>query len=198
VEPYCTDSHTSKPLRSSAQSPTSLHRSDSRFVAECPTHAAPGDARRSVLRSDKMGVSDEAPSEADILRIMIATDNHLGYMEADPVRKEDSFVAFEEIFRVARDHGVDCVLLGGDLFHENKPSRCVPPQQPLSSASPLRSRASYPQPRSLFLPYVRRGVDARAAEPRTPRGTQVHAGAHHGDFAQVLPQRQPRQAAGAQ
>ncbi|KAI8472613.1 MAG: MRE11 eukaryotic DNA repair protein, partial [Monoraphidium minutum] len=48
------------------------------------------------------------------LKIMISTDNHLGVWEKDEVRKDDSFVAFEE---------VDMLLLGGDLFHDNKPSR---------------------------------------------------------------------------
>jgi double-strand break repair protein MRE11 len=67
----------------------------------------------------------EGPSASDILKILIATDNHLGYMESDPLRKEDSFEAFEEIFKEASKRKVDCVLLGGDLFHENKPSRCV-------------------------------------------------------------------------
>lgn len=34
----------------------------------------------------------------DVMRVLIATDNHLGYMENDPLRREDSFEAFEEIF----------------------------------------------------------------------------------------------------
>jgi double-strand break repair protein MRE11 len=42
------------------------------------------------------------------------------------VRKHDSFVAFEEILRYAHERKVDALLLGGDLFHENKPSRCGP------------------------------------------------------------------------
>jgi double-strand break repair protein MRE11 len=33
----------------------------------------------------------------DIVRVMVATDNHLGFMERDPVRGNDSFAAFEEI-----------------------------------------------------------------------------------------------------
>ncbi|KAK9752639.1 meiotic recombination [Basidiobolus ranarum] len=59
----------------------------------------------------------------DTFRILIATDNHLGYMEKDPIRGKDSFIAFEEILKLARREEVDFILLGGDLFHENKPSR---------------------------------------------------------------------------
>ncbi|KAJ3190528.1 Double-strand break repair protein mre11a, partial [Irineochytrium annulatum] len=57
------------------------------------------------------------------LRILIATDNHLGYMERDPVRGGDSFDSFEEILQIATEREVDFILLGGDLFHDNKPSR---------------------------------------------------------------------------
>uniref|UniRef100_A0A8D8VIU0 Double-strand break repair protein n=1 Tax=Cacopsylla melanoneura TaxID=428564 RepID=A0A8D8VIU0_9HEMI len=56
------------------------------------------------------------------IRIMIATDIHLGYLETDRERGNDSFVTFEEILEHARDKEVDMVLLGGDLFHINKPS----------------------------------------------------------------------------
>ncbi|PSC71365.1 Double-strand break repair MRE11 [Micractinium conductrix] len=59
----------------------------------------------------------------DVLRILISTDNHLGVWEKDEVRKDDSFLAFEEVFEIAEKHGADFVLLGGDLFHDNKPSR---------------------------------------------------------------------------
>lgn len=44
-------------------------------------------------------------------------------MEKDPIRGMDSFNAFEEVLQTARDKDVDLVLLAGDLFHENKPSR---------------------------------------------------------------------------
>ena len=63
------------------------------------------------------------PSSENILKILISTDNHLGYLERDPVRGNDSFTAFEEIFEHAVEHDVDMVLLGGDIFHDNKPSR---------------------------------------------------------------------------
>ena len=46
-----------------------------------------------------------------------------GVWEKDEIRKDDSFVTFEEILQYAREQAVDLVLLGGDLFHDNKPSR---------------------------------------------------------------------------
>ncbi|KAL0347078.1 UNVERIFIED_CONTAM: Double-strand break repair protein MRE11 [Sesamum calycinum] len=44
-------------------------------------------------------------------------------MEKDEIRRHDSFQAFEEICSIAEQKQVDFILLGGDLFHENKPSR---------------------------------------------------------------------------
>lgn len=71
-----------------------------------------------------------------------ATDNHIGFMEKDSVRGNDSLEAFEEILKIAKSQDVrecchfsstintqdvmtkvDFILLGGDLYHENKPSR---------------------------------------------------------------------------
>ncbi|CAL8103047.1 unnamed protein product [Orchesella dallaii] len=54
-------------------------------------------------------------------KILVATDNHLGYCDNNPARESDSFDTFEEILKLAVDNDVDFVLLGGDLFHENKP-----------------------------------------------------------------------------
>ena len=56
-------------------------------------------------------------------RIMIATDTHLGYLENDQIRGDDSFNSFEEILKVSRSEGVDFLLLGGDLFHHHNPSK---------------------------------------------------------------------------
>ncbi|EES11507.1 hypothetical protein BDA96_06G253700 [Sorghum bicolor] len=61
--------------------------------------------------------------DSNTLRILVATDCHLGYMERDEIRRFDSFQAFEEICALADQNKVDLILLGGDLFHENKPSR---------------------------------------------------------------------------
>lgn len=62
-------------------------------------------------------------SEADTIRILVATDNHVGYEERHPIRGDDSWKAFHEIMCLAKGRDADMVLLAGDLFHENKPSR---------------------------------------------------------------------------
>ncbi|KAH6896614.1 Mre11 DNA-binding presumed domain-containing protein [Thelonectria olida] len=62
-------------------------------------------------------------TEADTIRILVATDNHVGFEERDAIRKDDSWRTFDEILNLARTEDVDMVLLAGDLFHDNKPSR---------------------------------------------------------------------------
>jgi double-strand break repair protein MRE11 len=62
-------------------------------------------------------------TDDDTIRIMVSTDNHLGYAERDPVRGLDSFSALEEVLYLAKHYQADIVLLAGDLFHDNKPSR---------------------------------------------------------------------------
>ena len=70
-----------------------------------------------------MAAEEGEPCPEDILRILIATDNHLGYADKQADKEDDSFDTFEEIMQMALEEDVDFVLLGGDLFHENKPSR---------------------------------------------------------------------------
>ncbi|KAM3935287.1 double-strand break repair protein MRE11 [Leptodactylus fuscus] len=70
-----------------------------------------------------MSSSGNSLDDEDTLKILVATDVHLGYLEKDAVRGNDSFVTFDEILKLGRDNEVDFVLLGGDLFHDNKPSR---------------------------------------------------------------------------
>ncbi|XP_043114338.1 double-strand break repair protein MRE11 isoform X1 [Puntigrus tetrazona] len=61
--------------------------------------------------------------DEDTFKILIATDIHLGYLEKDAIRGNDTFITFDEIMKQAVQNEVDFVLLGGDLFHDNKPSR---------------------------------------------------------------------------
>lgn len=60
---------------------------------------------------------------ADTIRILVATDNHVGYAERDAMRGDDSWKSFHEVMCLAKEKDVDMVLLAGDLFHDNKPSR---------------------------------------------------------------------------
>lgn len=57
-----------------------------------------------------MEENDSGPAE-DIVRILVATDNHLGFMEKDPVRGADSFITFEEILKTAKEKKVDLNLI---------------------------------------------------------------------------------------
>ncbi|KAF5277199.1 hypothetical protein FQR65_LT03905 [Abscondita terminalis] len=68
-----------------------------------------------------MANCENAQSE-DIFKILIATDNHLGYAEKNAIRGQDSFVTFEEILQLGCKNEVDFILLGGDLFHDSRPS----------------------------------------------------------------------------
>lgn len=44
--------------------------------------------------------------EADTIRILVATDNHVGYEERDPIRRDDSWRTFDEILNLARTEDV--------------------------------------------------------------------------------------------
>lgn len=59
----------------------------------------------------------------DTIRILITTDNHVGYNENDTITGDDSWQTFHEIMSMAKDYNVDMVIQGGDLFHVNKPSK---------------------------------------------------------------------------
>ena len=63
------------------------------------------------------------PRDPNVMSFLVATDNHVGYNEKDPIRGQDSFNSFEEILQLSHQLQVDAILHGGDLFHENRPSR---------------------------------------------------------------------------
>lgn len=62
-------------------------------------------------------------SDIDFIKVMIATDNRIGYLEKSRVRGGNSFRAIEEVLQLHRVNDVVMCLLGGDLFHQNKSSR---------------------------------------------------------------------------
>ncbi|KJP89179.1 hypothetical protein AK88_01057 [Plasmodium fragile] len=61
-------------------------------------------------------------NEPDTLKILLCTDNHLGYKENNAVQRKDTFNSFEEILFVAQKLNVDMIINSGDLFHKNKVS----------------------------------------------------------------------------
>ncbi|XP_071375342.1 double-strand break repair protein MRE11 [Centroberyx affinis] len=67
--------------------------------------------------------SESTLDDEDTFKILIATDIHLGYLEKDAIRGNDTYNTLDEILKCAKANQVDFILLGGDLFHENKPSR---------------------------------------------------------------------------
>ncbi|KAG7351089.1 metallo-dependent phosphatase-like protein [Nitzschia inconspicua] len=71
---------------------------------------------------EAQGLYVEDPDN-DTVRIMLSTDNHVGYAEDDNVRGNDSFAALEEVLYLAKFYRCDMVLLAGDLFHDNRPTR---------------------------------------------------------------------------
>lgn len=42
---------------------------------------------------------------------MLATDNHIGYLERDPVRGHDAINTFEEILQLAVKHDVSVCIM---------------------------------------------------------------------------------------
>lgn len=66
---------------------------------------------------------DKFGDEENTMKILLATDIHVGYAEQDPIQANDSINTFKEILEIAKENEVDFILLGGDLFHDNKPSR---------------------------------------------------------------------------
>lgn len=49
------------------------------------------------------------------IKILLATDNHIGYNERDPIRGQDSINAFKEILQLAVKHDVSYENLARDV-----------------------------------------------------------------------------------
>lgn len=70
-----------------------------------------------------MPLVDHIEPGPDTIRVLLATDNHVGVYENDPIRGDDAWKTFEEITQLAKQQDVDMIIHGGDLFHINKPSK---------------------------------------------------------------------------
>nr|XP_027205431.1 elongation of fatty acids protein 1-like [Dermatophagoides pteronyssinus] len=60
---------------------------------------------------------------ADVFRVLVTTDSHLGYKERDATLGQDAFDAFEECLQLAEQFEVDLLLHAGDLFDSGSPSQ---------------------------------------------------------------------------
>uniref|UniRef100_A0A2K5X696 Uncharacterized protein n=1 Tax=Macaca fascicularis TaxID=9541 RepID=A0A2K5X696_MACFA len=65
----------------------------------------------------------EVLDDKNLFKILVAIHIDLGFMQKDAVRRNDTCVTLDEILKLAQENEVDFILLGGDLFHENKPSK---------------------------------------------------------------------------
>jgi len=102
-------------------------------------------------------------SDPDVLKILIASDMHLGYAEKDPIRGDDSFNTFEELFIKANEHQVR--------------TPCISSGDPRAAPLPGQSLA----PRTVGgLPHY--GGTTRAATHRTPCRAQVDMVLFAGDL----------------
>lgn len=52
--------------------------------------------------------------DENTFKILVATDIHLGYLEKDPVRGNDTFVTFNEILDHARKNEVSATFWRGE------------------------------------------------------------------------------------
>jgi hypothetical protein len=62
--------------------------------------------RRSKFPSLRLASPKLTISDADTIRILVATDSHVGYEERDPIRKDDSWKTFEEAMQLAKSEDV--------------------------------------------------------------------------------------------
>lgn len=59
-----------------------------------------------------MDIYTNSTIDPDTIRILLTTDNHVGYNETDPIRGNDAARTFRECMMIAKDHEVStCVPL---------------------------------------------------------------------------------------
>ncbi|EGT55264.1 CBN-MRE-11 protein [Caenorhabditis brenneri] len=111
-----------------SQEPTTSsrrQRSQSTDDSVVPCSQRPDAAHDTMVENIDEEENREHGESDDVIRILVATDIHCGYGENKPNIHMDAVNTFEEVLQIATDQKVDMVLLGGDLYHENNPSREV-------------------------------------------------------------------------
>lgn len=108
----------------------------SSYCAICRSFSPPCTTQLRSSMADSQG-DDSAMSDDDTIKCLIMTDNHVGYLERDAVRGEDSFRALEEMLQIAQAEQANCAwrktagfltrIAAGGLHSALR--RPVPPQQ---------------------------------------------------------------------
>lgn len=80
------------------------------------------------MRNHHVTDQDTRPDNGpNTIRILVATDNHVGYEERDPIRRDDSWKTFDEILTIAKEREVRSSGLGSlDSFLGNTFSNGLP------------------------------------------------------------------------
>ena len=76
-----------------------------------------------IVEQNFISKSSYFSDEAHVFKLAISASNFLGFLPHHPIRKNDSFEAFEEILKKARNCNADLLVLGGNLFAESSPSQ---------------------------------------------------------------------------
>uniref|UniRef100_A0A0N5AYB9 Mre11_DNA_bind domain-containing protein n=1 Tax=Syphacia muris TaxID=451379 RepID=A0A0N5AYB9_9BILA len=95
----------------------------SRHRSRSPRSRRDSDRRYERFRGDRRDRDRRDDRSRHRVKVLVATDMHVGFGERFGNRENDSLNTLEEVLKLAKEKAVDFVLLGGDLFHENKPSR---------------------------------------------------------------------------
>lgn len=91
--------------------------------ADKPFESSRAEVTREDTTDTDVTIKKKSADVKPVLKVLVATDTHLGYKEEDMYRQNDSINAFEEILYLAKNLNADFVLHSGDLFDKNLPSR---------------------------------------------------------------------------
>lgn len=67
----------------------------------------------SLIHYEAFSLSTNSYVDSDTIRILVATDSHVGYEERDAIRKDDSWRSFDEVMQLAKAEDV-CICASKD------------------------------------------------------------------------------------
>ena len=70
-----------------------------------------------TMRLQDQTCQSNTSTAADSIRILIATDSHVGYNERDSIRGDDSWKTFHEVMCLAKDQDVSARAVGLAIYY---------------------------------------------------------------------------------